>query len=85
MFKVFDANSINDIPPGDPCDPWHTTGNKEFHSRKWGTEFIEWCKNNLTECEFNIRVGPTGYVIETTNIPSNSCGWCKDEYSYSGC
>ena len=60
-------------------DPWHYTGNNNFHGWALGRDFIAQCKSSLPCINLPIKIGPTGYINLTDMVELPQYGWCEDE------
>jgi len=61
------------------CDPWHTTGNKEFHGSSNNTAFIQRFEHKYQRKTLPIYLGDTGYVHWSGPIPVGTRCWDIDE------
>lgn len=53
---------VNPLRGAQPCDPWHYTGNVNFHKWDQGRNFITFCQQKLPKRQLPIHVGCTGYI-----------------------
>lgn len=60
-------------------DPWHYTGDENFHADSNGAVFIKLCKDKLPKRKLPIRIGSTGYVNCDKSDLTGPNGWCFDD------
>jgi hypothetical protein len=61
----------------DQIDPWHYTGNPNFHTDMESNNFIELCKLKLPQRPIDVTVSSTGYPRFNKNEMLTP-GWCLD-------
>lgn len=77
LLKVTDI--LNPQQEPFPCDPWHYTGDENWHRSDYGKEFIEYCKEKLPQKSLPIKIGCTGYIDLTGPIKTPEYCWDLDQ------
>lgn len=59
-------------------DPWHYTGNADFHKSDKGAELMALIKERLMRIDIPVTIGPTGYP--DISVPIAGYGWGLDPH-----
>ncbi len=77
MFNEKEVILLIKMASQPPCDPWHTSGNKNYHEDSISRSFIDLCKEKLPYRDDKIEIGWSGYPHEPKHH-STEAYWCLD-------